>query len=92
MIALSPPGCSESVPKVGQQKQSFKEARSFLKKRTKRLLSFAAIPTFRPWPRPFRRPGEKVFWFFSSEKNALPYQGADFTWFLPGQTLRLSNR
>jgi hypothetical protein len=32
--------------------------------------------------------GAKVFWFFSSEKNVLPYQGADFTWFLPGQTLR----
>jgi hypothetical protein len=31
--------------------------------------------------------GAKVFWFFSSEKNALPYQDADFTWFLPGQTL-----
>jgi hypothetical protein len=32
--------------------------------------------------------GAKVFWFFSSEKNVLPYQGADFTWFLPGQTLK----
>jgi hypothetical protein len=34
----------EYVPQASSQKQKHKEARSFLKKRTKRLLSFDAIP------------------------------------------------
>jgi hypothetical protein len=49
-----------------------KESRSFLKKRTKRLLFFRSFNLFGQCPN--LRPGaeSKVFWFFSSEKN-MPY-------------------
>jgi len=54
-----------------------KEESSFLKKRSKRLLHL--LPVDRSLPIPYRRWGldrrsggeVKVFWFFSSEKNAL---------------------
>jgi hypothetical protein len=46
--------------------------RSFLKKRTKRLLLSPPVPLSGPIPDLCASAEAKVFWFFSSEKNTLP--------------------
>jgi hypothetical protein len=61
----------------GITRKQTKESGSFLKKRTKKLLSVWCVP-----PANDRAPRGKVFWFFSSEKNCfLPTEsgGADFS-------------
>jgi hypothetical protein len=49
------------------------EVCSFLKKRTKRLLILPLAAAFRLSADPVAGVGIKVFWFFSSEKNTLPF-------------------
>jgi hypothetical protein len=51
--------------------QSVKGSSSFLKKRTKKLLSVGATPIFRAWAGSDGQQ-KKVFWFFFSKKNCFP--------------------
>jgi hypothetical protein len=46
---------------------------SFLKKRSKRLLILRSFPLSGQVPDLETRAEAKVFWFFSSEKNMLPF-------------------
>jgi hypothetical protein len=57
----------------GKRKEGGEESCSFLKKRTKRLLCFRRFPLSGQGPYLYAGAELKVFWFFSSEKNMLPY-------------------
>jgi hypothetical protein len=71
MGTSEPSGSQFTTP--GKRKEGAGEGCSFLKKRTKRLLSLRRLNLSGHGLDLCAGAELKVFWFFSSEKNMLPY-------------------